>query len=409
MRRTLIVARHELLTNLMRKSFLLATIGVPALTIGMLILVATVTVQFTVNNDIGTVGFADESGLFANASTDDTPLIAYATVAAAAAAFEGGELGGYFVIPRDYLATGQLQLYTRSGFPVGLQDTIDQFLTGHLSTGADPDIVERLLNPVTLDLSLQDSGRTVGSEAAVTLFLLPLIFMMIFMLALQSASSYLMSGVVEEKSNRIMEVLITSLTPTQLLRGKILGLGILALIQVSIWVAASAIGLQLGQGIPALAGVALQADVVAWAFVFFLFDFFLLGAVMAAIGAVVGSEQESRQISGLFSLVLVVPVFFLTSFITDPNGGVAIFFSLFPLTAPVAIILRLGLTAVPPEQILLSLAILVVTTVVAIWMGGRIFGWSLLMYGKRPSLRAIFRAARRGEGMATSATEVQAS
>ena len=409
MRRTLIVARHELLTNLMRKSFLLATIGVPALTIGLLILVATVTVQFTVNNDIGAVGFADQSGLFTGASTDGTALVAYPSAEVAAAAFEAGDLGGYFVIPADYLATGQLQLYTRSGFPVDLQDTIDRFLTTHLSTGANPAITERLLNPVTLDLELQDSGRTIGSEAAVTLFLLPLIFMMIFMLALQSASSYLMSGVVEEKSNRIMEVLITSLTPVQLLRGKILGLGILALIQVSIWVAASAIGLQLGQGIPALAGVTLQPDVVAWAFVFFLFDFFLLGAVMAAIGAVVGSEQESRQISGLFTLVLVLPIFFLTSFITDPNGGIAVFFSLFPLTAPVAIILRLGLAAVPLEQILFSLGILIATTFVAIWLGGRIFGWSLLMYGKRPSIRAIFRAASRGEGMATSATEVQTS
>lgn len=409
MRRTLIVARHELLTNLMRRSFLLATVGIPLLTIGLLVLVATVTVQFSVSNDIGAVGFADESGLFAGASTDGTSLVAYPDAQAAAAAFEAGELGAYFIIPAGYLAQGQLQLTTRSGLPAELQAEINRFLAAHLSAGVNPQVAERLLAPVILELHLQDSNRTIGSEAVVTIFLVPLIFMMIFMLALQSASSYLMSGVVEEKSNRIMELLITSLTPTQLLRGKILGLGILALIQVGIWVMASAIGLQLGQSLPALSGVQLQGDVVFWAFVFFLLDFFLLAAVMAAIGAVVGSEQESRQISGLFSLVLVLPIFFLTSFITDPNGPIALFFTLFPLTAPVAIILRMGMTSVPPEQILASLAILMVTTLIAAWIGGRIFGWSLLMYGKRPSVAAILRAARRGEGMGTSATEARSS
>lgn len=408
MRKTLIVARHELLTNLMRRSFLLATIGIPALTIGMMLLVTSVTVQFAVNKDIGTVGFADESGLFAGASTEGTSLVAYASVEETQAAFEAGQLGAYFIIPADYLASGQIQLFTRSGMPENVQTEIDNFLAAHLSAGVNPETAERLLNPVTLELFLKDSGRTIGSEAAVALFITPLLFMMIFMLALQSASSYLMSGVVEEKSNRIMELLITSITPSQLLRGKILGLGVLALIQVSIWVSAAAIGLQLGQGIPALAGIQLQADIVAWAFVFFLLDFFLLAAVMAAIGAVAGSEQEGRQISGLFTVVLVLPIFFLTSFITDPNGGVAVFFSLFPLTAPVAIILRLGMTAVPPEQILLSLLILTVTTVVAAWLGGRVFGWSLLMYGKRPSLRMIAQAIRRGDKLATTASEVSA-
>lgn len=409
MHKILIVARHELLTNLARRSFLLATIGVPALTIGLMLLVTAVTFQYAVNNDIGAVGFADESGLFAGASTGNTPLTAYPTANDAEAAFKSGGLGAYFIIPADYLATGNILLYTRAGLPETLQGEIDRFLASHLSAGVNDETAQRLLDPVTLGLYLQDSGRTIGSDAIVMLFIVPLVFMMIFMLALQSASSYLMSGVVEEKSNRIMEVLITSLTPSQLLRGKILGLGVLALIQVSIWVAAAAIGLQLGQSVPALNGITLQADIVAWAFIFFLFDFFLLAAIMAAIGAVVGSEQESRQISGLFTVVLVIPIFFLTQFITDPNGSVAVFFTLFPLTAPVAIILRMGMTAVPIEQILLSLLILIVTTLAAAWIGGRIFGWSLLMYGKRPGLRAIFRAVRHGDSMGTSATEASSS
>ncbi len=405
MRRMLLVARHEYVSNVMRRSFLFATIGIPILTIGMLLVVTAVTVQFQVNNDIGPVGFADQSGLFTDAATDGTPLQQFASAEAAAAAFEAGEVGAYFVIPPDYLANGNLEVFTRTGLPEGLKSQIDQVLAASLSQGMDEQNVIRLLDPVTLDLHLQDSNRTVGSDAVVTLFMLPLVFTMIFLIALQSAGSYLMSGVVEEKSNRIMELLITSITPTQLLRGKIIGLGLLALTQVSIWVAAAAISLQSGQSMAAFSGVTLSFDYIILSFTYFLLDFFLLAAIMAAIGAVVGSEQESRQISGLFTLVLVLPVFFLTSFITDPNGPIAVFFTLFPLTAPVAVILRLGMTTVPPEQIVVSLIILLLTTLGAAWIGGRIFGWSLLLYGKRPGLRTLVRAVRRAEPMATSATE----
>lgn len=407
MGKSLLVARHEFLTNLRRKSFLFATLGVPALTIGLVLFVMFVIVRFATNDDIGAVGFADQSGLFANADTSDTALIAFPDVEAAEAAFEARELSAYFVIAPDYLQTGRVQAFTRSGLPEGVQLAFNRFLATHLSAGVSGQTAERLLDPVTLSLHILDSGRTMGEDAVVVVFILPLLFMMIFMIGLQSAGSYLISGVVEEKSNRIMEILVTSISPGELLRGKILGLGLLALLQVTIWVVAAVIALQLGQGLPALTGVALPADLIIVSFVYFILAFFLNAAIMAAIGAVVTTEQESRQISGFFSFILVIPIFFLTNMITDPNGPIPIALTLIPFTAPVAGILRMGISSVPLEQILLSMVILAATAVAAAWAGGRIFGWSLLMYGKRPSLRAMIRAVRRGERMQTAATEVQ--
>ncbi len=407
MGKSLLVARHEFLTNVRRKGFLFATIGVPALTIGLLLLVMFVIVEFASNDDIGTVGYVDQSGLFADADAGDSALVALPDIQAAEAAFEARAVSAYFVIAPDYLQTGRVQAFTRSGLPEGVQGEFNRFLATHLSAGVSGQTAERLLDPVTLSLHILDSGRTMGEDAVVVVFILPLLFMMIFMIALQSAGSYLISGVVEEKSNRIMEILITSITPGELLRGKILGLGLLALLQVSIWVAAAVIGLQLGQGLPALSGVALPADLVILSFAYFILAFFLNAAIMAAIGAVVTTEQESRQISGLFSFLLVIPIFFLTNMITDPNGPIPIALTLIPFTAPVAGILRMGISSVPLEQIVLSMVILAATAVAAAWVGGRIFGWSLLMYGKRPSLRAIIRAVRRGERMQTAATEAQ--
>ncbi len=405
MRRMLLVARHEYVSNVMRRAFLFATIGIPLLTIGLMVVVTAVTVQFAVSNDIGPVGFVDQSGLFTGADTSDTPFLEFSSRDAVEAAFEAGEVGAYFVIPPDYLANGTLNVITHSGLPEGLKDELDQFLAARLSEGQDEQIIARLLAPVELEVHLQDSNRTIGGDASITLFMLPVIFTMIFIIALQTAGSYLMSGVVEEKSNRIMEVLITSITPTDLLRGKILGLGLLALTQIAIWVAAAVITLRAGQSVAALSGVTLPLDYLVLAFVYFVLDFFVLAAIMAAIGAVVGSEQESRQISGLFSLVLVIPIFFLVSFITEPNGPIAVFLTLFPFTAPVAVILRMGMTSVPPVQIIASLVILTITALGTAWISGRIFGWSLLLYGKRPGLRTLIRAVRRAEPMGTSATE----
>jgi ABC-2 type transport system permease protein len=405
MRRMLLVARHEYVSNVMRRAFLFATIGIPLLTIGLMVVVTAVTVQFAVSNDIGPVGFVDQSGLFTGADTSDTPFLEFSSRDAVEAAFEAGEVGAYFVIPPDYLANGTLNVITHSGLPEGLKDELDQFLAARLSEGQDEQIIARLLAPVELEVHLQDSNRTIGGDASITLFMLPVVFTMIFIIALQTAGSYLMSGVVEEKSNRIMEVLITSITPTDLLRGKILGLGLLALTQIAIWVAAAVITLRAGQSVAALSGVTLPLDYLVLAFVYFVLDFFVLAAIMAAIGAVVGSEQESRQISGLFSLVLVIPIFFLVSFITEPNGPIAVFLTLFPFTAPVAVILRMGMTSVPPVQIIASLVILTITALGTAWISGRIFGWSLLLYGKRPGLRTLIRAVRRAEPMGTSATE----
>ncbi|MCZ2097277.1 MAG: ABC transporter permease, partial [Anaerolineae bacterium] len=138
--------------------------------------------------------------------------------------------------------------------------------------------------------------------------------------------------------------------------------------------------------------------------IYFLLGYFLLACVMAAIGVVMGSEQESRQFAGIFGLVLAIPFFAITSFITDPNGAVVTFLTLFPFTSPVSMIMRMGFSAVPAWQLILSIALLLLTSLFMAWASARIFRWALLLYGKRPGVRQLIRVIRRPSGMATSAT-----
>src|SRR5690606_27407420 len=140
----------------------------------------------------------------------------------------------------------------------------------------------------------------------------PVIFAMVLLMALQLSSTFLMSGVVEEKSNHIMEILITSITPYQLLAGKLLGLGALGLLQILIWIVVGLVGVSLGGNIAFFSGITLPIDFIVTVIVYFLLTYFLYSSLLAGIGAVMGSEQESRTIAGAVSLLIAIPFFFFS-------------------------------------------------------------------------------------------------
>ncbi|MFN8528940.1 MAG: ABC transporter permease [Anaerolineae bacterium] len=197
--------------------------------------------------------------------------------------------------------------------------------------------------------------------------------------------------------------ILTTVTPFQLMFGKIIGLGALGLVQLAVWLGAGLIVINVGQFLPALQGVTIPPDLVIASVVYFLLGYFLQASVMAGIGAVVASEQESRQYAGIFSLLFSIPFFLIINFFTDPNGPVVTFLCLFPFTSPVSVIMRMGFGSIPPEQLILSVLILLVTVVLVTWLSARVFRWALLLYGKRPSLRQMFDVLRRrAPAMATS-------
>jgi ABC-2 type transport system permease protein len=396
MKKMWLVARREYLYNLKRRSFLFAVFGVPIFTFivwGVVFLVMSDS-ENNVTKD-SKFGYVDLSGVLA----DPIPLadkpeqfMPFADEEAARAALDSKAISAYFVLPKNYLATGEVQSYSYDSISSTLKDDLGAFLLANLSRGLENKFpVERIQNPVTLTVRPEDTGRSLTEANIPALIFIPLIFSFVFLMSSNVTSGFLMGGIVEERANRIMEILITSITPTQMLMGKIIGLGALGLTQLVIWAGAGAILMRVGQQFPFLNGISFPVDMMVVFVVFFLVSYFLLASLMAGIGAVVGSEQESRQFASILSLVLVIPFFFLTTFISDPNSPLALALTFIPFTAPMTILLRMGFSAVPFWQIGLSLAILLLTSFFFIWASARVFRWGLLLYGKRIGFREVLR------------------
>ncbi|MCA9902847.1 MAG: ABC transporter permease [Anaerolineae bacterium] len=400
-----LVARHEFVTHIRRRSFLLAAFGLPLLIVAIMIIVFSLVADNVSRDVTAPIGYVDHSGVLAQAVERPNNFTAFPDEDAARAALDAGNVAGYFVVQADYLQSGNISFYHSSDAPLRIDDAIDEYLAANLSAEvSDPALARLIRDPVNLEVRTLDNGRTIRDDGIMGVFIAPFIFVTIFLAVTQATSGYLMSSVVEEKANRIMEILITSVSPFQMLAGKLIGLGALGLVQIAVWLAAGGLVIALNRGTGILAGIDIPPDLVVLSLVYFLLFYFLYGAIMAGIGAVTGSEQESRQIAGIFGFIFAIPFFAIYTFFQDPNGPLPVALTLIPVTAPMVVILRSAFTAIPAWQIALSIVLMIATTILVVWISARIFRWSLLMYGKRPSLRMLMRALRPGARMQTTAT-----
>jgi ABC-2 type transport system permease protein len=235
--------------------------------------------------------------------------------------------------------------------------------------------------------------------ALIGVIFVPFVVGILVFILTMTTSQYLMQGLVEEKENRMMEVFMTSTRPTEMLWGKLLGLGALGLTLIGAWAVFYAVlgtlsgSVDVGQ---IIANLQITPGYLALTLAYALLGYLIIAAIMAAIGATSNTEQESRQISSVIGLLGGAPFVLAFAFFTDPNGGLATFLSIFPFTAATSMLFRAGLTSVPPEQIALSLGLMVVTVAGVVWLAGRIFRLGMLSYGKRPRLGEIWRALREG-------------
>ncbi|MCC6616341.1 MAG: ABC transporter permease [Anaerolineae bacterium] len=393
------------MTHIRRRSFLLAAFGLPLLIVVIMVVVFSVLANSFTRDVTEPIGYVDQSGVLDQAIDRPDNFTAYSDESAAAADLQAGSISGYFVVLPDYIQTGNVDFYHSADAPPNIDTAIESFLAANLSAGIDdPEIAELINDPVDLAVKTLDNGRTIRGDGIMGVFIAPFIFVTVFLAVTQATSGYLMSSVVEEKANRIMEILITSVTPFQLLAGKIIGLGALGLVQITVWLVAGGLVIAFNRDAGVLSGVDIPLDLVVISVVYFLLFYFLYGAIMAGIGAVTGSEQESRQIAGIFGFVFAIPFFAITTFFQDPNGPLPVALTLIPITSPMVVILRSAFTAIPFWQIALSIIFLIAATLLVVWISARIFRWSLLMYGKRPSLRMLMQALRPGARMQTTAT-----
>lgn len=394
-----LVMRHEYRRMVARRGFLLGTLAVPlaiALLIGFAVLVE---LSQESNDPIGYVDnahFLDE-GLQASLPDADkrVTIIAYADVANALESLNAGTIQAFFVFPPDYPANLTTDLYYLRRPPgSSAWEDFDDFVRANLVHSLPPAQQTRLLEGSKIVVEDTVSGRRFSQQSVINV-LLPMVGSLFFFIATMTASGYMLRVVADEKENRTMELMLTSITARQLIGGKAVGLLAAALTQLLIYVVTVIIALQVAAPyVPEL-----QAAEVPWGYLgvmtlFFLPSYGLDAALMIAIGSAVTELQQGQQIAGLLNLIFVVPLFVLPLLFENPNSPFVIFLSLFPTSAFLTISLRWGLGTVPAWQLVTSWIILTISMVLTIAAAVRIFRAGMLHYGQPLDAKSVMAALR---------------
>jgi ABC-2 type transport system permease protein len=311
------------------------------------------------------------------------------------------KLDGFLWIAPDAMTSRKAVYYSRNGSDFVEANQVSRGLRIALSEeqlsarGVQTAEAKKLLGPVDVDTVKVDKSGSNKSNGMGAFFLPFALLMMIYVTVL-TYGLYVMRSVIEEKSSRVVEVLLGSVTPFELMAGKILGVAAVGLTQISIWMLAAA---AMGAGAMAMVGD-LMKDAHLEPAVKFLFPvYFLLGyltyaCLYAAIGAIVNSDEEAQQLQFPVTIPLIACMVVATSVIRDPNTQMAFWFSMFPLTSPIIMFVRATVSMPPMWQIVVSITLSLVTLYGLVWLTSRIYRVGILMYGKRPTLPEILKWIR---------------
>jgi ABC-2 type transport system permease protein len=312
-----------------------------------------------------------------------------------------GELYGYLLFPEDVIAEGSAELVTREFPDFRVVELLKSAISGEVidarmrSAGMDPLRIRQLTRPVELTTrQITKRGEKVQQDQF-SFIIVGIAFTLMLYMTILLYGQAIGRSVVQEKTSRTVEIMLSSVSERELLFGKILGQAAASLLQYAVWVGMVLVGMEL---IGPRLGVArlpqLAPVVLMFLVLFFLTGFLLYAALFAAIGAAAEDEQNMGQMSWPFIVFLVFPMVAAGPIITNPASSFSVFLSLFPLTAPVVMFVRIMVSEPAPWQIGLSLVILAAAIAGTMLLSARIFRVGILMVGKRFRLPEILRWLR---------------
>lgn len=391
MRNILLVIKQEVSSLLSRPSFWIMAVIFPVLIVFLNVGVQVITARSLRSVETALpqeapagpggpasrTGYVDAAGLIDTLppSVHPAALQAFPDEAAARAAIAGGRIERYAVIASDYLRTGHILIVQRNYRP--LDDTAAQLLHYVITynLAGDEDLASALAEPLgavtmeSLAPEPKQTGPAASYVATATLF--------IFFFLISTSSGLMLQSVSREKENRVVEVLLLSVPPRELMLGKVLGLSVVALLQMSIWVGVPLLllrGNSPSQALAALgASLSLPPGFALWALLYFALGYLLYASLMAAVGALAPNARAGGQVTIVVLLPLMAPLLVNTAFVQAPNGLLATALSLFPLTAPTAMVTRLATVSVPPWQLGASILGLGATTYLLVLLSARFF------------------------------------
>ncbi len=322
--------------------------------------------------------------------------IAYADQEAALAALQRGQIQAFFVLPEGYPASLTTELYTQQGTLDGRAwGQFDDLVRASLVAGYPEEVQKRLTEGSAVTVHDVGSGRQF-SESGIANIILPIVASAFFFIATMTASGYMLEAVAREKENRTLEVLVTSVTPAQLIAGKTLGLLAAALTQLAVYAAALIAGIVLAApSVPELQQIVVPWGYLGMVVLLFFPAYILFAAIMVTIGSAVTEIQQGQQIAGILNLLFMAPLFALPLLLENSTHPLIVGMSLFPITSFLTLSVRWGLGSVPVWQIALGWGLLVASAAGMIWVATRVFRAGMLVYGQPLSAKAV-RAALRG-------------
>ena len=433
-----IIVGREFNERVRKKSFILTTLLTPLFMIALM--VAPMLIMEYSEGEEKRIAVIDESGIIAPALQSDSEIkFETLPVAVETARKEFSTHFAILHIGKDIMTNHtDVRLYTNEGASMGLETNITTQIENIIESEKLkaynienlPQILKNIETNVTLqsyknNTSDSDEESVSSSSAVATAIAYILSFMLYMFLLIYGAM--VMQSVIEEKNNRVLEVMVSSVRPFDMMMGKILGVACVAVLQIVIWIvlisvvgyfavttmlpdeltaavtmikqgaaietmqASTDIGLL--QAIITLTDVGYLARIFVSLLLFVVGGFLMYAAMFAAVGSAVDSPQDAQQLQTPIMLPIILSLFIMISVINDPTSNIAYWFSFIPLTSPIVMMARIPYE-VPMWEIALSLILLYATFIAAVWGASKIYRVGILMHGKKPSLKELWRWMR---------------
>lgn len=368
-----LVLKNTFISTVSRRSFILTLILVPLVPFLVMVGVTAFggkaeipSISELTGNDTGPqqIGVVDHSDLVKVVPEDlQDLLVMYPNETSAETAVTDKMIRSYAVISEDYLKTGKVVSFGQDFNPmtgISQVDALRGLLNYNLLDG-DAAFFEKITYPMDVQKEYLSEAPQRDTDNMLTFFL-PYTVTMLFYMIILFSSSLMLSSITDEKQNRVIEILMTSMTPVEMLTGKIVALGLVGLLQTVVW---SAAGLALlrfsGSTLNLSSAFQLPISVLLWGILFFLLGYTVYASLMAGIGALVPNLREASQATTIVIMPMVVPLMLINILISKPNHWVSVVLSLFPLTSPVAMMTRISAVPVPLWQLLAAVALLILT------------------------------------------------
>ena len=398
MNKTFLIYKHEFLLAIKRPGYIILTLTVPVLAllaIGIVQLLSSL--SNAPENELVQIGYVDQLGLTGDAVDEGyAKFIPYNSKEDATKALGNYQISTYFIIPVDYLSSGTLQRFTlekENTTSPAMAAMIKRFLSVNLlSEKISPEVLNLVVSPLDLQVTrITAQGEQAIEQMSFANALIPGIFSLLLSLSLMFGAIALVNSLGEEKESRLIEVLFSSVSVRQLLIGKLLALGLAGLIQVLVWLISAPLILQLASSLFGgfLNEIEIPGSFILLGILYFILGYLLFAVLSIGVGAITPTAREGGQLSMIYVMLSFVPLWFATLLFMFPNGAFSVILTLFPVTAPIQNMLRLGVTDIPLWQILLSIGLLVLSIALGLYFSIKIFRIYMLMHGKRPGLKAI--------------------